>query len=897
MDNISRRSSLMDASCMTATSVYLSFDSESTIAGQTCYRTLEGDISAISNISKVEEVCDNTEEKHGNSTLENQNSSVEASPLKTVKKMDVITTNSPLRVLPKNIMREYKALCSTPSKEQLLKTVDVTRGSEANRYDDLGVAFLGVDDGLPAFFPPPPPSTQSVQQRHHNQRCEDNKENISDGSTLSVSSSVEIATSVIERKCLNSVSSVGLMVMEECATAEQNVTEVVIESVHGCNEIQDAQVKDQIIRVQNVEITNVDYNEMGNNVPSEMEFKTDSNMEAGENNVQTDNVIDDLENKNNISNEVVNEILFVIEEEFSQTTPEIHNEVSGSSEANDDPMKNTKNPDTSECEIVAISKDKTSSCEEPMLELGTVIKHQEFTKNNEVQVPTTITEQPNLSQKVNEKPKIPVLKSFGRRSVCEPNLQTNKPSRILNSKGSKRQSILPTLTRKQTTTTDVETEIPMLMNKMLKISNSSTKEETKCDKTDHGTTAETKRILKPTTKQLDKRRSVMSTGTTKGRSSLLPSALGEKRPFSFTQRMSVIVKTTLNSPARKMARKSTMATSSTHLQQQHQRRSMIASRKSDAKVEASVRRSMLPSSKIGTTNNTKARAGLLAPVKEIATQKKTADVGKAPVPGMLKIQESTVLSCPSCKEKFRIKSLLDAHRRSHEGDVTPVQKKPITSQQTIKPAPQPHSILDTSNKCKYCDKQFALVRALHQHLMLHCSKIPPGEKKKLHYTELDHVEKARLPNVFHRGNGSSHSSANSVQATPHLPGKMNAPSLATNTAQKSSYVAKKPVDSSGEKDLKSKPVESTPSNSTGAHSNTISLNNTTSSSCVGSIQKPKKSSAHSGVYRTPSKSVPCHICKLTFKSILDYTNHSLSTHGQKNQNNDDFSAEDELQMT
>lgn len=121
---------------------------------------------------------------------------------------------------------------------------------------------------------------------------------------------------------------------------------------------------------------------IGNKLIYLLYFSTDSNMEIDENNVQTDNVIDDLENKNNISNEVVNEILFVIEEEFSQTTPEIHNEVSGSSEANHDPMKNTKNPDTSECEIVAISKDKTSSCEEPILELGTVIEHQEFTKNN-----------------------------------------------------------------------------------------------------------------------------------------------------------------------------------------------------------------------------------------------------------------------------------------------------------------------------------------------------------------------------------------------------------------------------------------------------------------------------------------------------------------------------------
>lgn len=45
------------------------------------------------------------------------------------------------------------------------------------------------------------------------------------------------------------------------------------------------------------------------------------------------------------------------------------------------------------------------------------------------------------------------------------------------------------------------------------------------------------------------------------------------------------------------------------------------------------------------------------------------------------------------------------------------------------------------------------------------------------------------------------------------------------------------------------------------------------------VQKVKKITAHAGVYRTPSKSVPCHLCKLTFKSILDYTNHNLTAHG------------------
>ena len=56
-------------------------------------------------------------------------------------------------------------------------------------------------------------------------------------------------------------------------------------------------------------------------------------------------------------------------------------------------------------------------------------------------------------------------------------------------------------------------------------------------------------------------------------------------------------------------------------------------------------------------------------------------------------------------------------------------------------------------------------------------------------------------------------------------------------------------------------------------------------STQGSVQKVKKLTAHAGVYRTPSKSVPCHLCKTTFKSILDYTNHNLTVHGNNKTNN------------
>lgn len=278
-NNISRRrsSDANNASC----SVYLSFDAESTMS-TACYRTLEAmteDTSVLASLSTLEEAFQNTEEKHTNSTLENvEDSSLALSPVKTVKKMEVMTTNTPLRALPKNILREYKALCSTPSKEQLLKSVDVTRGSDVSRCDDLGVAFLGVEDGLPAFFPPPPPHQQ---QRQNIIRSEENKENVSDGSTLSVSSSVEITSSVIERKCLTSISTTGSLASEDTLEERNQVEfmEIVVttddktdkkKTIHDIDEF----TKDE----ENTEITSKLKSILG--LASEMKDKIKSVSEA-----------------------------------------------------------------------------------------------------------------------------------------------------------------------------------------------------------------------------------------------------------------------------------------------------------------------------------------------------------------------------------------------------------------------------------------------------------------------------------------------------------------------------------------------------------------------------------------------------------------------------------------
>ncbi|XP_046806595.1 uncharacterized protein LOC111676139 isoform X1 [Lucilia cuprina] len=782
MDNISRRLSTED----TATSMYLSFDAESTMS-TACYKTLEAmsDISSLSAID-MEESVNKSKIVDMNSTLEARNDSQTLSPLKTVKEMEMpVKLHTPLKSLPKNILKEYKALCSTPSKEQLLKTVDVTRGSDATRCVDLGLAFLGVEDEKPAYFPPPPAEIN-----------EENKENAlpetDEVSTLSTCSSVEItATSVIERKMLSSVSTIGSI------TEEESLEEVKI--------------------MKHVE---------------EILVSADHNKLVSNNSL--------LEN---------NDVLHFIEQNL-ETTPKV--KVENMEETSDIKDVNTEEFGLHNVEITPKAKDGNIKHMDTISEDTPVIKE----PDDEKKLPT---------KKSTSKPKIAVLARNGRRSVCEPNLQTNKPSRISKSVN-KRQSLLPT-SRKSTMPMDVEIEIPLLMNKILKITNSPTKTEEVGGKG-------TQQLVKDQNKSTpsEKRRSILS--SMKTRSSLIPSAAGDKRPFSFTQRMSVVVKTTLNSPARKIARKSSMGGIMTSLQ----RRSVIPQKVSTTenskikKPDINARRSMLLKT---TAIPTISKSKHLVPLEENPVKPSTipqrqslyqltkvSEKGnKNSIGGLTHNKPDITYTCNVCKEKFRIKSLLDAHKRSHESDnATPAFIK--------KPTPILHhsngsSTVGSSNQCKYCDKKFALTRALHIHLLQNCSKIPPSEKRKLQYTDLNHVEKAQLPNVFshHNSQSSSSSTVSSTNATPRH-------TLKTNTLA----YPKSSSESLNENKGKQKNASNLP---------TDDGNNTAIS---GSVQKIKKVSAHAGVYRTPSKSVPCHLCKLTFKSILDYTNHNLTTHGSNKTN-------------
>lgn len=114
-------------------------------------------------------------------------------------------------------------------------------------------------------------------------------------------------------------------------------------------------------------------------------------------------------------------------------------------------------------------------------------------------------------------------------------------------------------------------------------------------------------------------------------------------------------------------------------------------------------------------------------------------------------------TCGVCGAKFHIRSLLGAHRRTHDDDfkVRFRGRRPRDSNTT----------LTAGSQCKFCDRRFDLERTLHIHQMCHCKKIPPQQRRKLAYTELAHEKKAPLPSFQRhshshtRTHGHSHRSA------------------------------------------------------------------------------------------------------------------------------------------
>ncbi|XP_017478520.1 PREDICTED: uncharacterized protein LOC108368229 [Rhagoletis zephyria] len=438
--------------------------------------------------------------------------------------------------------------------------------------------------------------------------------------------------------------------------------------------------------------------------------------------------------------------------------------------------------------------------------------------------------------------------SMAKKSLCEPNLLTNRPSRIV------------TNAARTNLAKEINSEIPKLLNKVLKFTEPTTVINDK----------------PKTSSVLDKRKSISC--NSKGRSSILPTtakSLPEKRPFAFTHRMSVLVKTTLNSPARKIARRSVLPTGQQNWKNVAPTVSLKTSRKS-----------MLPVGKsTQSTNSVTSSQSLSKPpsdsLKSIPSNRKSifpidkprsesykttiastlTTLNAKPRPSLARKAETSFV-CNVCGSKYYIKSLLDAHKRSHEGDELPAFVKKTTS--NVSNTAPVNSQANGVNKCKYCDKKFALLRALHIHLLQNCPKIPPNEKRKLNFHEMDHIGKAQLPEFFH-----ANSSNGKINSQTQMTSSISAPTQRSHS------------------DLSSISVSSTDSaNDKKALAEITMIANTAAAAVDGllsemappSARMVKKTNAHAGVHRTPNKSIICHQCKLSFKCIMDLFQHNKTVH-------------------
>lgn len=284
------------------------------------------------------------------------------------------------------------------------------------------------------------------------------------------------------------------------------------------------------------------------------------------------------------------------------------------------------------------------------------------------------------------------------------------------------------------------------------------------------------------------------------RRSFLPTSSGQ----TFKQRMSIVVKTTLNSPARKLATSNASA-----------RRSCLPTAKPSLVGSFGYRRSTLirsteSSSSIGSENMQSSSAVKLSAIKS------------EPKP----VADNIKFNCQLCNASFRIKNQLDLHMRKHM-DI----KKP--------------------GVCKFCDKKFALERALHIHLMQNCDKIPPAEKRKLQFTELNHVKKAQLPKLVVISPAVSCTSLKPRESTMPVTAPESFQGMFKPNTQRKSIVTYSAFSAATPRASKMAPP---------------------------SMSKVPKKVAHAGVYRTPTKTVPCHSCGQSFKSIIDYTTHCLTMH-------------------
>ncbi|XP_017112991.1 uncharacterized protein LOC108136391 [Drosophila elegans] len=103
-------------------------------------------------------------------------------------------------------------------------------------------------------------------------------------------------------------------------------------------------------------------------------------------------------------------------------------------------------------------------------------------------------------------------------------------------------------------------------------------------------------------------------------------------------------------------------------------------------------------------------------------------------------------SCRICGAMFHIRSLLGAHRYTHDHDFEARFR-----------GRRQRGSGTAGSLCKFCDRKFDLERTLHIHQLSNCKQIPPQQHRKLAFTELAHEKKAPLPSFQRCTQHSRHS--------------------------------------------------------------------------------------------------------------------------------------------
>nr|XP_014099117.2 uncharacterized protein LOC106623987 isoform X3 [Bactrocera oleae] len=397
-------------------------------------------------------------------------------------------------------------------------------------------------------------------------------------------------------------------------------------------------------------------------------------------------------------------------------------------------------------------------------------------------------------------------KSMAKKPICEPDLKANRPSRI--SINPNNRYSLNNFGTKANIEKEIR-EIPKLMNKVLKFAEAKITEN---DKTKTASLSDApRRSVLPNMQQ--NRKSTIPTGLShNNRKSMLP------------------IGTTVQTTTSELNTKCTTKPLS-----------------ESTKQGPPNRRSIYPVvSRVDIT-----KSANVPPLSVPNTKTRPPANGKPEI----------TFVCKVCGCKFSLKSLLDAHKRSHEGDGVPAFVKKATTNAPSTTSSITHS--NNGNKCRYCDKKFVLLRALHIHLLQNCPKIPPNDKRKLKFHEMDHVEKAQLPAFFHANTSGAKINSHTQNTS-------------TNVAPQRSH-----------SDLSSISVSSTDSTNDKRALGEITIIANTAAAAVDGLlpemapppaRMVKKTTAHAGIHRTPNKAIICHICKMSFKCIMDHIQHNMTVH-------------------